>query len=100
MPAGSGYPAAPCGKAPLGTRQSFRARIRPPCSAARDPPLQKPRRALLADLRLEDYHEGFQSTPDAFMAIRLLGYVALLLGGLVRARAVTPAEGLPAVLPL
>jgi hypothetical protein len=42
----------------------------------------------------------FQSTPDAFMAVRLLGYVALLLAGLVRSGAATPAQGLPAVLPL
>jgi predicted transposase YdaD len=42
----------------------------------------------------------FQSTPDMFMALRLLGYVALLLSGLVRAGKVTAAEGLPAVLPL
>jgi hypothetical protein len=42
----------------------------------------------------------FQSTPDMFMALRLLGYVALLLSGLVRTGKVTTAEGLPAVLPL
>jgi predicted transposase YdaD len=42
----------------------------------------------------------FQSTPDLFMALRLLGYVALLLAGLVRTGKVTAAEGLPAVLPL
>jgi len=42
----------------------------------------------------------FQSTPDAFMAVRLLGYVALFYAGLVRARAVTAKEGLPAVLSL
>jgi hypothetical protein len=42
----------------------------------------------------------FQSTPDAFMAVRLLGYVALLYAGLVRAKAITAAQGLPAVLPL
>src|SRR6476620_10893238 len=40
----------------------------------------------------------FQSTSDAFMAVRLLGYVALFYDGLVRAKAVTPEEGLPAVL--
>jgi hypothetical protein len=34
------------------------------------------------------------------MALRLLGYVALLLSGLVRTEKVTAAEGLPAVLPL
>jgi predicted transposase YdaD len=32
----------------------------------------------------------FQSTPDPFMAVRLLGYVALLLAGLVRTAAVPP----------
>jgi predicted transposase YdaD len=42
----------------------------------------------------------FQSTPDPFMAVRLLGYVALLLAGLVRTGVATPTEGLPAVLPL
>jgi predicted transposase YdaD len=42
----------------------------------------------------------FQSTPDPFMAIRLLGYVALLLAGLVRKGQATPATGLPTVLPL
>jgi predicted transposase/invertase (TIGR01784 family) len=42
----------------------------------------------------------FQSTPDPFMALRLLGYVALLLAGLVRTGVATAAEGLPAVLPL
>jgi hypothetical protein len=42
----------------------------------------------------------FQSTPDPFMAVRLLGYVALLLAGLVRTGEVTRAKGLPAVLPL
>ncbi len=40
----------------------------------------------------------FQSTPDAFMAVRLLTYVSLLYDNLVRARAVTADEGLPAVL--
>ncbi len=42
----------------------------------------------------------FQSTPDPFMGVRLLGYVALLLSGLVRTGVATPARGLPAVLPL
>ena len=42
----------------------------------------------------------FQSTPDPFMAVRLLGYVALLLAGLVRTGVATAARGLPAVLPL
>ncbi|MEA2694921.1 MAG: hypothetical protein QOJ16_4308 [Acidobacteriota bacterium] len=42
----------------------------------------------------------FQSKPDPFMAVRLLGYVALLLSDLVRTGEVTPAQGLPAVLPL
>jgi len=42
----------------------------------------------------------FQSTPDPFMAVRLLGYVALLLADLVRTKVATPALGLPAVLPL
>src|SRR5436305_2015546 len=42
----------------------------------------------------------FQSTPDPFMAVRLLGYVALLLSGLVRTGVATPSRGLPAVLPL
>lgn len=40
----------------------------------------------------------FQSTPDAFMAVRLLTYVSLLYDNLVRAKAVTADEGLPAVL--
>jgi predicted transposase YdaD len=39
----------------------------------------------------------FQSTSDPFMAVRLLAYVALLYEGLVRAKAVTLKEGLPAV---
>jgi hypothetical protein len=39
----------------------------------------------------------FQSTSDPFMAVRLLTYVALLYEGLVRAKAVTLREGLPAV---
>ena len=39
----------------------------------------------------------FQSTSDPFMAVRLLTYVALLYSGLVRAKAVTLKEGLPAV---
>jgi hypothetical protein len=42
----------------------------------------------------------FQSTPDPFMAVRLLGYLALLLAELVRTGGATPASGLPAVLPL
>ena len=42
----------------------------------------------------------FQSTPDPFMAVRLLGYVALLLADLVRKGTATTASGLPAVLPL
>jgi putative YhgA-like transposase/uncharacterized protein DUF4351 len=42
----------------------------------------------------------FQSTPDPFMAVRLLGYVALLLADLVRTKVATPSLGLPAVLPL
>src|SRR5882724_909782 len=42
----------------------------------------------------------FQSTPDPFMAVRLLGYVALLLSELIRSEDVTPATGLPTVLPL
>jgi putative YhgA-like transposase len=42
----------------------------------------------------------FQSTPDPFMAVRLLGYVALLLADLVRTKVATPTQGLPAVLPL
>jgi hypothetical protein len=42
----------------------------------------------------------FQSTPDPFMAVRLLGYIALLLAGLVRSGVATSARGLPAVLPL
>jgi hypothetical protein len=60
-------------------------------------------------LRWEDGERGwfyvyllleFQSTPDPFMAVRLLGYVALLLAGLVRTGVATPTQGLPAVLPL
>jgi Putative transposase, YhgA-like/Domain of unknown function (DUF4351) len=39
----------------------------------------------------------FQSTANPFMAVRLLTYVALLYEGLVRANAVKPKEGLPAV---
>ena len=42
----------------------------------------------------------FQSTPDPFMAVRILGYVALLLADLVRTGAATAASKLPAVLPL
>jgi len=42
----------------------------------------------------------FQSTPDPFMAVRLLGYVALLLSDLIRTGAATLASKLPAVLPL
>ncbi len=42
----------------------------------------------------------FQSTPDPFMAVRLLGYVALLLADLVRSGVATSTQGLPAVLPL
>jgi hypothetical protein len=42
----------------------------------------------------------FQSTPDPFMAVRILGYVALLLADLVRTGAATTASKLPAVLPL
>jgi hypothetical protein len=40
----------------------------------------------------------FQSTPDPFMAVRLLSYVALLLAELIRTGAAT--AGLPTVLPL
>jgi hypothetical protein len=40
----------------------------------------------------------FQSTPDPFMAVRLLGYLALLLADLVRTKVATPALGLPPVL--
>ena len=39
----------------------------------------------------------FQSTSNPFMAVRLLAYIALLYLGLMRAKAVTPKEGLPAV---
>ncbi len=42
----------------------------------------------------------FQSTPDPFMAVRILGYVALLLADLVRTGAATTTSKLPAVLPL
>jgi Putative transposase, YhgA-like len=42
----------------------------------------------------------FQSTPEPFMAVRLLSYLALLLGELIRAGQLTLEEGLPAVLPL
>src|SRR3954465_12694215 len=42
----------------------------------------------------------FQSTPDPFMGVRLLGYMALLYADLVRTGEATPAKGLPAVLPL
>ena len=45
----------------------------------------------------------FQSTPDPFMAVRLLGYVGLLLGEILRSkkrRRLALAKGLPAVLPL
>jgi len=42
----------------------------------------------------------FQSTPDPFMAVRILGYVALLLADLIRTGAATTASKLPAVLPL
>jgi predicted transposase/invertase (TIGR01784 family) len=42
----------------------------------------------------------FQSTPDPFMAVRLLGYIALLLSDLVRDGTATVASGLPTVLPI
>jgi hypothetical protein len=42
----------------------------------------------------------FQSTPDPFMAVRLLVYVALLLDELVRNGTATVASGLPTVLPV
>ncbi|HZF13413.1 MAG TPA: Rpn family recombination-promoting nuclease/putative transposase [Thermoanaerobaculia bacterium] len=42
----------------------------------------------------------FQSTPDPTMALRLSGYVSLLLAGLVRSGEVKIADGLPAVVPL
>jgi putative YhgA-like transposase/uncharacterized protein DUF4351 len=42
----------------------------------------------------------FQSTPDPFMAVRLLVYVALLLADLVGTDVATVSSGLPAVLPL
>jgi hypothetical protein len=42
----------------------------------------------------------FQSTPDPFMAVRLLGYVALLLADLIHTGAATTGTKLPAVLPL
>src|SRR5262249_50878203 len=42
----------------------------------------------------------FQSTPDPFMAVRLQGYVALLLSELIQTEVATPATGLPTVLPL
>src|SRR5437764_7998152 len=42
----------------------------------------------------------FQSTPDPFMAVRLLSYVALLLDSLARSPGVNPARGLPPVFPL
>src|SRR3954471_14475248 len=40
----------------------------------------------------------FQSTSDPFMAVRLLGYEALLLADLIRTKVATPALGLPPVL--
>ncbi len=40
----------------------------------------------------------FQSTPNPFMAVRLLSYVSLLYSCLMRANAVTPQDGLPAVI--
>jgi hypothetical protein len=42
----------------------------------------------------------FQSTPEPFMAVRLLGYVSMLLADLVRTKVATPALGLPPVLSL
>jgi hypothetical protein len=42
----------------------------------------------------------FQSTPDRFMAVRLLVYVGLLLQELIRKRRLTTKGRLPAVLPL
>jgi len=40
----------------------------------------------------------FQSTPDPYMPVRLLGYVALLLADLVREKVATRSQGLPTVL--
>jgi hypothetical protein len=42
----------------------------------------------------------FQSTPEPFMAVRLLGYVSMLLADLVRTKVATPVLGLPPVLSL
>lgn len=42
----------------------------------------------------------FQSTVDRYMAVRMLGYVALLYQDLIRRRELSPAQRLPPVLPL
>lgn len=42
----------------------------------------------------------FQSTVDAFMAVRVMAYVALLWQDLIKARVVKPGEALPPVLPI
>ncbi len=42
----------------------------------------------------------FQSTPDPFMAVRLLVYVGLLLQELIRARGLKAADRLPPILPI
>lgn len=42
----------------------------------------------------------FQSTPDPFMPVRLLSYVALLLEELIRIERPAPGDDLPVVLPL
>jgi predicted transposase/invertase (TIGR01784 family) len=42
----------------------------------------------------------FQSTPDSFMAVRLLVYVGLLLQELIRARGLRAADRLPPILPI
>lgn len=42
----------------------------------------------------------FQSTPDRFMAVRLLVYVGLLLQEIIRKKRLAPKRRLPAVLPI
>lgn len=42
----------------------------------------------------------FQSTVDPFMAARILGYIALLYGDLIKSKKVRPGNKLPPVLPI
>jgi hypothetical protein len=64
---------------------------------------------LIWRLRLRGEEDGwvylyllleFQSTSDAFMAVRLLAYIALLLEEIIRKENLKPGDRLPAVLPV